>query len=348
MKNKNIIVFRKAILTQKTDGSYFATKTWQKACVSKSIIFGAVLVATIVIMVGALALSNLFNRQSLPYQLIEHGIYDNIAYIGNGRFFVSSRVGFEYSFGVYDFSQSGRVVIPFGQFNLPNEGHAIFKHGFVVADDDGLIIKNLQGTEIARFNDAIEAYILNNDRLALRRHINGLEHVSIVDLSGNKLAYMYAQTAWFNASVCGRVVSMSSYVRTSFFDPDGAELFTLDRQNINIQVITSYDSLIVHDNAESAMLDWQGNEIIPFGQFDQIWAFPNDLIIINNNDKIGVVDGQGNVILPVIYEMVMPVQGHDLFVVTYDGQTGIINAAGYEIVPFGIYDSFGYKMDILL
>lgn len=303
------------------------------------IMLGGTLVA-VIIVAGALILNSSRGYQTLPYQVLEHGVYDNIVYIGNGRFYVSSGLGSQHNFGVYDFSQGGRVVIAFGQFNLPSYGQAIFKHGFVVADDyDRLIIKNPHGTEIARFDDAIEAYILSNDRVALRRLMDGLEHVSIVDTSGNELAYMYAQTAWLNVSVCGSVVSASNDARTYIFDLDGVELFILNRQSVDIQTMTGYDVIIVHDGNEAAMFDWQGNEIIPFGQFDHIWTFWSDFVLVGQSGKNGIVDGHGNIILPIIYEAITPVQGYDLFVVTYDGQRGVINVAGDEIVPFGIYDN---------
>jgi hypothetical protein len=92
----------------------------------------------------------------------------------------------------------------------------------------------------------------------------------------------------------------------------------------------------------SALLNFCGEYVVPFGIFDRIIQVGNNVVVVRDNQgNTNAYDFEGNPIFPAENNQVINMRGNATITRTHEG-TGVVDLDGNIIIPFGIYDNIWF------
>jgi len=203
----------------------------------------AIFAAAGLLLAGAAAVFVIFfmgnNDFEPPYEVISFGRYEEIGYIGEGRFLTSRGHWPNISWGIQNYR--GEEIIPFGRYNWPDTGFTTTDGNFLVQDGRTFLVLDAEGNELLTIGGYDWVRYVSMDRFVVSR--NGQS--ALIDAENN------------------------------YIIPMGAFGFG--------SISPSFDGLwlTIWDGNSVGILDINGNEIVPFGSFDNAHPISNGRFFVS-------------------------------------------------------------------
>ena len=302
-----------------------------------AVIAGVAAVVAIFVIITALNLRS-FNP---PYEVISFGRYDEIIYVGNGRFFVSRGSSSNMRWGVVDVR--GSELIDFGRFD-EHFSETVYDGDFILTVRDGrdFIVLSADGSEIASFDRFDHVRTVTANRFIVETGSGQNTRAGVIDANSTEIIPLGRYSS-IRSSDNGRWFTVWDGERVGLINASGAEVIPLGRYD-NISFAPN-DRFIVSVgpgyNRRFAVLDSRGQEIISLGRFDNIRAAGDSHFIVRSGASWGVVNSQGNEVIPFRYDSIHIVDGNN-FIVTEGDRRGVLDARGIEVISMGRYDEITY------
>lgn len=278
-----------------------------------------------------------------PYEVISLGRYDEISYIGGGRFLVMRGAWPNTRWGVEDVR--GNELIAFGRFDMPGDEFLTHDGNFIVRDGRTFFILDSTGEEIASFDRYDWVSYVTSNRFIVSTGSGGNVRAGVVDSQGNEIIPLGRYTN-ISASQNGRWYIVWDGNRVGALNERGDEIISLGRYN-SIQAVPG-DRFIVTTgswpNMRPAVLNSAGNEIISLGRYDEIWPAGDAHFIVREGGSWGVLNAAGNETIPFRYDSIHLV-GNNNFIVQDGERWGVLDSRGDEIISLGRYDEISYARD---
>jgi len=296
-------------------------------------IAGGVVAAIAIVIFVFLAVTRPFYNP--PYEVISFGRYDEIHYIGEGRFMVKRGEWPNIRWGVEDIR--GNEIIQFGRFDFP-EHHPVTEDGnFVIREGRYFRILNSRGNEIATFGRFDHVFYVTENRFLVAVEAGASLRGGVVDEREREIIPIGRFTD-IAPTEDGRWFVVWDNDRVGLLDNRGNEVITLGRYDY-ISAVPN-DRFIVTTglwpNRRWAVLDSRGNEIIPLGRYDSISAAGDNHFLVWLDNEVGVLDARGNEVIPVRYDSIWLTENN--FTVTDGDRISVLNLRGQEVIPPGRFD----------
>jgi hypothetical protein len=115
------------------------------------------------------------------------GRYDDIAYIGDGRFVIARRSGSDWRVGVTNVR--GEEVISFGRFS-EDDFHVTFDGNFVGREGRTFYVLDDRGRTIASFDQYDNLVYVTNNRFIVSTGWGSSQRSALIDARGNEIISM--------------------------------------------------------------------------------------------------------------------------------------------------------------
>ena len=137
----------------------------------------AVIAAVLIFVVGA--------SYNPPYEVVSMGRYDQIGYIGDGRFVVARGGWQDLRWGVVDIR--GNEIIPFGRFEAPDDSPITTTGNFIVRDGRTFYVLNSRGNEITSFDRYDRVTYVTDNRFIVSIGSGSNTRAGVVDARDNEI-----------------------------------------------------------------------------------------------------------------------------------------------------------------
>ncbi len=131
---------------------------------------------------------------------------------------------------------------------------------------------------------------------------NDTNRLKVFDIDGN-LKFNVESSTWDERDVYidnNFIVLSTNFGDFIVYNMNGKEIYRTENR-INYQIFDKYITF-KKDKGTSAVYDFNGNIVVDFGKWDEIYPTLNgDVFVVGVNKKIGVVDKEGEFILPLEY-----------------------------------------------
>ena len=195
--------------------------------------------------------------------------------------------------------------------NTVNEQLSVIQNGFYsFFTGSNNTIYNYKGVDISkkiRENEEGHIDILANDNIigkVISNFENSTHRLKFYNLDGEFIFDVESST-WHADDV--HIDNNFIVISTNFgdfivYNTDGKEIYRIE-DRISYQIFDKHITF-KKNNGTSAVYDFDGNVIIDFGKWDEIYpTLNNDVFVVGVNKKFGVVDKAGAFILPLEYNV---------------------------------------------
>ena len=290
---------------------------------------GVVALAAIVVVAVILFINRPYNP---PYEVISIGRYDDIEYIGSGRFIVARGSGHNQRFGIYDLR--GNEIIPFGRdvsdfYDFTSEG------GFVLRDGRYINVYNVRGNEIASFEGYTYVEFVTSNRFIVHEGGWGITRAGVVDARNNEIIPIGRYTD-IRAVQDGRWFIVWDINRVGLVNASGVEVISVGRYDDiwpagNDRFIVMEGDWLNRRYGAVAVSGTNATEIISFGRYDSIFGAGDSHFIVADGGRYGVYNAAGSVVIPFRYDSIT--FGGGYFIARDGLRLGVYNSAGNEVIP---------------
>jgi hypothetical protein len=227
--------------------------------------------------------------------------YDGMGVFGQGQLAPASLNG-KYGY----INRQGKVAIP---FSYENQSY-FYNSGLAIAKRNGKFgFVNMEGKEIIP--------------IEFERVDQSMNDTLVLALKNSKWAFYSndgkRKTDFKYDEVVNTYIKVDDRTKSSFFG-NGLALVKKDNQ--------------------SAYLNSNLEEVVPFGTYDVAEPFQNKLAIIGKNNKYGIIDNFGSVIVPIKYDLVEHPKKYtnsaEVFVIKKDNSLQFLDKTAKPITDFNI------------
>lgn len=191
--------------------------------------------------------------------------------------------------------------------NTVNEQLGVIQNGFYsFFTGSNNSVYNYKGVDIsAKVRENTEdysAYFANDKVIGKIVSENDTNRLKIFDIDGN-LKFNVESSTWDIRDVHidnNFIVLSTNFGDFIVYNMNGKEIYRIENR-ITHQIFDKYITF-KKDKGTSAVYDFDGNVIVDFGKWDEIYPTLNgDMFIVGVNKKYGVVDKAGEFVLPLEY-----------------------------------------------
>lgn len=122
------------------------------------------------------------------------------------------------------------------------------------------------------------------------------------------------------------------------------------KNNIPTYTILNTDYMMLNDNEEYVLYDYQKGKIITkkYKNYQLVDNQKKLFITTNIQNKYGIIDTDANVVIDFIYDNIKKSYNNDMIVVNYNNKYGIITLDGQKAILDYIYDDIYIFSDVII